>query len=99
VLLSRVLYVPVLQNNLLSILHLVANHRFCIEIEGKEMVFLQNSECRFTAAIRNNMAWLNASTPPVPEAVLRGKATLSHALCHRRLCHISADCLEQAIKG
>jgi transposase InsO family protein len=99
VLLSRVLYVPALQNNLLSVLHLVANHRFCIEIEGKEMVFLQNSEHRFTTAIRNNTAWLNASTPPAPEAAPHGEAMMSCALWHRRLCHIGADCLEQAIKG
>jgi hypothetical protein len=99
VLLSRVLYVPALQNNLLSVLHLVANHRFCIEIKGKEMVFMQNSGHRFTAAIRNNTAWLNASTPPAPETALRGKATLSRALWHRCLCHIGADRLEQAIKG
>jgi hypothetical protein len=99
VLLSRILYVPALQNNLLSVLHLVANHRFRIEIKGNEMVFMQNGECRFTAAIRDNTAWLNASTPPAPEAALRGEATLSCALWHRRLCHIGADRLEQAIKG
>jgi hypothetical protein len=99
VLLSCVLYVPALQNDLLSVLHLVADHRFRIKIEGKEMLFLQSSEHRFTAAIRGNTAWLNASTPPTPEAALRGKATLSRALWHRRLCHIGADVLEQAIKG
>jgi hypothetical protein len=97
VLLSRVLYVPALQNNLLSVLHLVANHHFCIEIEGKEMVFMQNGKRRFTATIRNNTAWLNALTPPAPKAALRGKATLSRALWHRRLCHIGMDRLEQAI--
>jgi hypothetical protein len=97
--LSRVLYVPSLQSNLLSVLHLIAHHRYRIEIEGKEMVFLQNSKHCFTAAIRNNTAWLNALTPPVPEAALRSEATLSCALWHRRLCHIGADCLEQAIKG
>jgi hypothetical protein len=99
VLLSRVLYVPALQNNLLSVLHPVANHRFRIEIEGKEMVFLQSGKRRFTAAIRNNTAWLNASTPPAPEAALRGEATLSRVLWHHHLCHIGADRLEQAIKG
>jgi hypothetical protein len=105
VLLSCILYVPALQNNLLSVLHLVANHRFRIEIEGKEMVFLQSGERRFTAAICfiaaicDNTAWLNALTPPAPEAALRGEATLSRALWHRRLCHICADRLKQAIKG
>jgi transposase InsO family protein len=99
VLLSHVLYVPASQNNLLSVLHLVANHRFRIEIEGKEMVFLQSGKHRFTAAIHNNTAWLNASTPPAPEAALHGEAVMTCALWHRRLCHISADCLEQALKG
>jgi hypothetical protein len=99
VLLSRVLYVPALQNNLLSVLHLIANHRFRIEIEGKEMVFLQNGEHRFSAAIRDNTAWINASTPPAPEAALRGEAVMSRTLWHRHLCHIGADRLEQAIKG
>jgi hypothetical protein len=60
---------------------------------------MQNGECRFTAAIRDNTAWLNASASPAPEAALRGEATLSRALWHRRLCHIGADRLEQAIKG
>jgi hypothetical protein len=98
-LLSRVLYVPTLHNNPLSVLHLVANHRFCLEIEGKEMVFLQSGERCFTAAIRDNTAWLNASTPPAPKAALRGEAVMSPALWHRCLCHIGADRLEQAIKG
>jgi hypothetical protein len=60
---------------------------------------MQNGEHRFTAAIRDNTAWLNASTPPAPEAALRGEAALSRALWHRRLCHIGAGRLEQAIKG
>jgi hypothetical protein len=79
-------------------LHLVANHGFRIEIEGKEMVFLQNGKHHFTTAIHDNMAWLNTSTPPAPEASLRGEAALSCALWHCCLCHIGADRLEPAIK-
>jgi hypothetical protein len=99
VLLSRVLYVPALHNNLLSVLHLVTNHRFRIEIKGKEMVFQQNGEPHFTVTIRDNTAWLNASTPPAPKAALHGEAVMSRALWHRRLCHIGLNRLEQAIKG
>jgi hypothetical protein len=99
VLLFRVLYVPALQNNLLSVLHLAVSHCFRIEIEGKEMVFLQNGKHCFTAAIRDNTAWLNASSPPAPKAALRGEAILSCALWHCCLCHIGADHLKQAIKG
>jgi hypothetical protein len=100
VLLSHVLYVPALQNNLLSVLHPVVNHRFRIDIKGKKMVFLQNSEHHFTAAIRNNTVWSNTSMPPTPKAALHGKATLSHKLWHCHLCrHIGADHLKRAIKG
>jgi hypothetical protein len=53
---SRELFVPALQNNILSVLHVIAHHCFRIKIEGKEVVFLQNGECRFTLAIRNNTA-------------------------------------------
>jgi hypothetical protein len=98
VLLSCVLYVPGL-NNLLSVLHLVADHHFCIEIDGKEMVFLQNGKHRFPTLFCDDTAWLNTSTPPAPKADLHGKATLSRALWHRCLCHIGADRHKQAIKG
>jgi hypothetical protein len=63
------------------------------------MVFLQNGEHRFIAAIRDNTAWLEASTLPVPKAALCGVATLSRALWHCCLCHIGTDCLQQANKG
>jgi hypothetical protein len=62
-LLTSVLYVPALQNNLLSVLHLVLNHRFRVEIEGLGMFFLRNGQPTFTATIRDNTAWLNVRTP------------------------------------
>jgi hypothetical protein len=93
------MYVLSLLNNLLSALHLVTHHRYRIKIKGKEMVFLQNGEHRFTTAICENTAWLNASTPPTPGAALHGEVTLSCALWHHCLCHIGADRLEQAIKS
>jgi hypothetical protein len=69
-LLSNVLYIPVLQNNLLSVLHLVSNHHFCAEIEGTGMLFLCNGQPMFTATICNNTAWLNVRTPQAPESAL-----------------------------
>jgi hypothetical protein len=62
-LLSSVLYVPALQNNLLSVLHLVSNHRFRVEIEGTGMLFLRDGQPMFTATIRENTAWLDVRTP------------------------------------
>jgi hypothetical protein len=62
------------------------------------MVFLQNGKHRFTAAICNNTAWLNASMP-APKATLCSEAAPSRALWHRCLCQIGANCYKQAIKG
>jgi hypothetical protein len=81
-LLTGVLYVPALQNNLLSVLHLVSNHRFCVEIEGAGMLFLCNGQPMFTATIRDNTAWLNVRTPRAPESTLRGKSILDCLLWH-----------------
>jgi hypothetical protein len=62
-LLTSILYVPALQNNLLSVLHLVSNHCFHVKIEGTGILFLRNGQPMFTATIRNNTAWLNVRTP------------------------------------
>jgi hypothetical protein len=79
VLLSHVLYVPALQNNLLSVLHLVVNHRFHIKIEGKEMGRLCHiSTDRRKQAIKGKVATglvgeSNAPAPSHCEPCIRGK--------------------------
>jgi hypothetical protein len=80
-LLTSVLYVPVLQNNLLSVLHLVSNHCFHIKIEGTDMLFLRNGQPMFTATICNNTAWLDMCTPQALESALQGKSILDCLLC------------------
>jgi hypothetical protein len=97
--LSRVLYVPALQNNLFAVLHLVTSHRFQVKIEGTEMLFLRNGTCILTATIYNKTAWLNVRTPNTPESALRGKDVQDRSLWHQHLGHIGKDLLEQAIKG
>jgi hypothetical protein len=98
-LLSSVLYVPALQNNLLSVLHLVSNHRFRVKIKGTGMLFLRNGQPMFTATICDNMAWLNVRTPRAPESALQGKSILDRLLWHHQLGHIGKDALERAIRG
>jgi hypothetical protein len=98
-LLTSVLYVPALQNNLLSVLHLVSNHRFRVEIEGTGMHFLRDGQLMFTATIRDNTAWLDVRTPRAPESALRGESILDCLLWHRQLGHIGKDALERAIRG
>jgi hypothetical protein len=99
VLLSRVLYVPALQSNLLFVLHLVTKHDFRVNIERDTMSFVQRGVLCFTATIRENTAWVYVETVVAPESALRGETTLDRALWHRRLCHIRPDLLEKAIRG
>jgi hypothetical protein len=98
-LLTSVLYIPALQNNLLSVLHLVSNHCFCVEIKGTGMLFLRDGQPMFTATICNNTAWLDVCTPRAPESALQGESILDCLLWHRQLGHIGKDALERAIRG
>ena len=96
---TDVLYVPDLQNSLLSVLHLVSKHRFRVVIEGTAMSFYQQDSICFTASIRSNTAYLNVSTPPVAESALAARTPLTRSLWHRRLCHIGSDKIELVIKN
>lgn len=96
--LSRVLYIPALQDSLLSVLHLVAHHAFTVVTERAQMRFLQRGELLFTVTIRYTMAWLDVSTANAPEMALRSKTVLNHPLWHRRLCHLGKNLLERMLK-
>jgi hypothetical protein len=83
--LTRVLYVPELQNNLLSVLHLVANHSFRVEIEGKRMAFYQQGSPRFDATIKGTTAYMDITTESITESALASCEPLLRSLWHRRL--------------
>jgi hypothetical protein len=97
--LSRVPYIPTLQNNLFAILHLVTSHCFCVVIKGTVMEFLRNSMRILTATIRDKTTWLNVCTVNMPESALRGKTICNCSLWHCRLGYIGKDLLEKFIKG
>jgi hypothetical protein len=97
--LSRVLYIPALQNNLFAILHLITSHHFRVMIEGTVMEFLRNGVRILTATICDKTAWLDMRTANALESALRGKTICDHLLWHRRLGHIGKDLLEKVIKG
>jgi hypothetical protein len=97
--LSRVLYVPALQNNLFAVLHLVTSHRFCVVIEGTVMEFLCDGVRILTATIHDKTAWLDVRTVNAPRSALRGEAIRDRSLWHRRLGHIGKDLLEKVIRG
>jgi hypothetical protein len=96
--LTCVLYVPELQNNLLSVLHLVANHSFHVEIEGKRMAFYQQGSPRFVAMIRGTMAYMDVTTESITESALASHEPLSCSLWHQHLVHIGIDKIEQVLK-
>src|SRR5260370_16630316 len=84
--LSNVLHVPLLGNNLLSVLTLTRKHNFEVHIQNSTMSFSLNNEPLFEATVREaNSAILNAAT--ITQTAL-SSSVLSPDLCHRRLCHI-----------
>ena len=95
--LSNVLHIPALQNNLLAVLHLTSHHGFKVIIAGSTMEFWQKNELIFTASIPNTAGFLNGSTPISTGSTLATAKVFGRQLWHRRLSHLSSDCLEQAI--
>jgi hypothetical protein len=59
--LTCVLHVPELQNNLLSVLHLVTHHEFKATIEGTCMELSQGGALQFTASICKSTAFMDVN--------------------------------------
>jgi len=62
VLLDDVLYVPALQNNLFSILHVIKNSKVRVVIEGNNLEFSRGGKTILMATIHSNMGLLDGST-------------------------------------
>jgi hypothetical protein len=98
VLLTRVLHIPDLQNNLLSVLDLVTRLNVVVTIRRPTMRSEMAQDLLFTATMRENTAWLDVSVVTRAASELAGRVTLDRAAWHRRLGHVGADLLEKAIK-
>src|SRR5260370_17641614 len=95
--LSNVLHVPLLGNNLLSVLTLTRKHNFKVHIQNSTMSFSLNNEPLFEAIVReDNSAILNAAT--VTQTAL-SSSVLSPHLWHRRFCIIVCDILHHLISA
>lgn len=99
VILSRVLYVPALSNNLLAVLPMVRNCGVTVHMAADKMVFKAEGKIILTASYRNKAAWLDGHTIPASEAAMATSTPLTRHLLHRRLAHIGKDRLERLIKG
>ena len=86
---TRVLHVPQLRNNLLSVLYLTCHKGFEVHINSKCMNFKQNGTILFSASIQpNNCAMLNGVTEPISEyANIVSTLPLDINLWHRRFAH------------
>jgi hypothetical protein len=94
---SNVLHVPLLQNNLLSVLHLTKKHNFEVQIKQSTMTFKLNGQLMFEATVSDdNTALLNGST--TVQSALK-VSSLSPELWHRRLCHIGRSRLKELFSG
>ena len=113
VLISNVLHVPSLSNNLLSVLTLTSDHGFKVTIFGHKMSFYKGSILAITATVnhskiayldghvvttmRTGSAHIALSTPPTC-AFRTAAGIVDRPLMHRCLCHLGKDRLEQLIK-
>jgi hypothetical protein len=96
---TRVLHVPDLRTNLLSILYLTRQKQFTVHIDSHEMRFTRNNTLLFTAQINeNNAAFLDGTTDANSEsASYISTLPLDISLWHRRLAHHDYNSVKQMI--
>ena len=96
---TRVLHVPDLRTNLLSILYLTRKKQFTVVINSHEMRFERNNTTLFTAQINeNNAAFLDGTTDENTEsASYISTLPVDISLWHRRLAHHDHNSVKQMI--
>ena len=97
----KVLHVPELTSNLLSVPHLVSNKLFKVVMEGSSVEFWHDSQVVFTASLRNKIAYLNGTTQiNIEQAHLSSSKPipLSFDLWHCRLSHVNLADLKRLVR-
>ncbi|KAF8337653.1 uncharacterized protein EI90DRAFT_2894785, partial [Cantharellus anzutake] len=93
---SGVLHVPLLANNLLSVLTLTKKKNWEVNIRKSTMNFMLNSQVHFQASVSDdNTALLDGAT--VVQAALRTTSSFSPDLWDRCFCHIGRTRLKQLL--
>ena len=93
---TRVLHVPDLRSNLLSVLHLTSERSIEVTINKQGFLFRKKRDLLFTASLKGKAAFLDGHTIPDLHSAL--SATLDRPLLHRRLAHIGSDRLERLLR-
>ena len=96
---TRVLHVPDLRTNLLSILYLTHQKQFTVIIDAHEIWFKCNNTLLFTAQInKNNTAFLDGATDTNTESAnFLSTLPVNIALWHRRLAHHDYNSVKEMI--
>ena len=97
----KVLHVPKLRSNLLSVLYLTKHKNFTVSIIGSTLSFKLGNQLLFTASVNsNNVAYLNGITIPMTQyANLSSTCSLDLTLWHRRFSHLNERDLRKLAKG
>lgn len=96
VIISHVLYVPDLKNNLFSIVSSTLDSGMRVEIEGTSLLFKKDGEIVLTGSIKGKVAMLEGTTVPNTEQAF--VMTVSKDLLHQRLGHIGKQRLETMLR-
>ena len=94
IMLTCVLHVPLLYNNLLSVLFLTKQRGFDVWIDNSTMHFIKEEETLFVAEVDdNNTAYVSGSTidqstgNPSHSALISSTLPMNYTLWHRRFAH------------
>ena len=95
---SQVLHVPVLQNNLLTVLHLTTQHGFTVNIMKDHISFSQDGQLHFYAMVQNGIDFLTGDTMLNSACALpTSLPIIDHPLLCKRLAHIGQTHLERLL--
>ena len=94
---QRVLHVPELQSNLLSVLYLTCHKEYVVKIVKNRLFFRQSGELRFTATVNSkNTAYLDGY-PIIEFAGAVSTCPLDVTLWHRRFGHLNISDIKEVI--
>jgi hypothetical protein len=96
---TRVLHVPMLRHNLLSVLFLTKQRKFKVHIDANHMHFFLDGDRLFVASINDdNSAFLDGNTQShLESAQITSTLPLNYELWHRRLAHTNHNDVKKLI--
>ncbi|PAV20599.1 hypothetical protein PNOK_0322600 [Pyrrhoderma noxium] len=96
----RVLHVPALKNNLLSVLYLTKNNEYIVTIIKYKMLFRRHNKALFTATVNARFTGIldGAVVPMTQYANLAHTVPLDYALWHRQFGYLNLQDIKSIFK-